>query len=179
MQQGAERRSGQPPQHVVDAFYRTVLAVGGRAYREPTGREAKDGRRPDSRVSVGPHHVLVDVVITHSLAHGYTRSGAAHTQLGVARVRQSKKHVKGNRTAAQHHAQMLAFSVERVEAWRRMPWTDAPHSRSTKKSARAVAKGEMIKHVIDTVSIAVHRGTALVFLAGYTRAMATGCGAVR
>ena len=96
---------------VVDAIYRTVLAVGGEAMREPKSLETTDGRRPDLKLMIGLQKVLVDVVVSHPLTPAYIRMNACKV-LGVAKMRQQAKHHKYDRTAARHHAQMLAFSVE-------------------------------------------------------------------
>ena len=59
---------------MADAIYRTVLAVGGQAVREPKSLEAADGRRPDLKLMLGLQKVLVDVVVSHPLTPAYTRN---------------------------------------------------------------------------------------------------------
>jgi hypothetical protein len=163
---------------VANAIYRTVLAVGGQAFREPEGLETTDGRRPDLRVVIGTHHVIADVVVTHPLAGSYLRNNTALTQLGAARARQKKKHVKYDRTAAQHHAQMLAFSVETCGGMASDAIT-LMHiiADAGEEQLGLWPKGEILQEMVSAVSIAVQRGNAMTFLAGYTRAMAGGAGA--
>jgi hypothetical protein len=159
---------------VADAIYRTVLAVGGQAVREPKGLEAADGRRPDLRLLLGVQQVIVDVVVSHPLTPAYIRTDAFRS-LGVAKMRQQSKHLKYDRTAAQHHAQMLAFSMETCGGM-------APDAETLlhiiadagEEQLGLWPKGAILKQLVGAVSIAVQRGNSMSLLAGYTRAMAMG-----
>ncbi len=155
---------------VADAIYRTVLAVGGEAFREPKSLEAADGRRPDLKLTLGLQMVLVDVVVSHPLTPAYIKTDACKV-LGVAKMRQQAKHSKYDRTAARHHAQMLAFSVETCGGMA----SDAETLLHlvTKLGEQRLAlwpKEAVMKQLVGAVSIAVQRGNGLSFLSGYTRA---------
>jgi len=157
---------------VADAIYHTVLAVGGQAFREPVGLEARDGRRPDLQLVVNLQNIICDVVVSHPLNAGYIRDGRALRPVGVAMMRQRGKHDKYDHTAAQHHAQMLAFSVETCGGM-------APDAVTLLHTIAEAAEqklglwphGDVLRHLLDTVSIAVQRGNSMTFLAGYSRAM--------
>ena len=156
---------------VADAIYRTVLAVGGQAVREPKGLEAADGRRPDLKLMLGLQKVLVDVVVSHPLTPTYARTDACRV-LGVAKARQQNKHRKYDRMAARHHAQMLAFSVETCGGM--APDAETLLHLVAKFGEEGLAlwpKEAVMKQLVGAVSIAVQRGTAMSFLSGYTRAM--------
>jgi hypothetical protein len=159
---------------VANAIYRTVLAVGGQAVREPKGLEAADGRRPDLRLVLGVQHIIVDVVVSHPLAPAYIKKDASR-KLGVAKKCQLRKHRKYDTTAARHHAQMLAFSMETCGGM-------APDAETLlhivadagEEQLGLWPKAAVLKQLTGAVSIAVQRGNAMSFLAGYTRAMALG-----
>jgi len=159
---------------VVDAIYRTVLAVGGQAIREPKSLESADGRRPDLRLHLGVQQVLVDVVVSHPLTPAYIRTDACK-RLGVAKMRQQSKHLKYDRTAAKHHAQMLAFSMETCGGM-------APDAETLlhivadagEEQLGLWPKAAVMKQLTGAVSIAVQRGNAMSFLAGHARAIALG-----
>jgi hypothetical protein len=163
---------------VADAIYRTVLAVGGQAVREPKGLEAADGRRPDLRLVLGVQQIIVDVVVSHPLTPAYSCTDACRT-LGVAKRRQQTKHLKYDRTAAKHHAQMLAFSMETCGGM-------APDAETLlhivadagEEQLGLWPKAAVLKQLTSAVSIAVQRGNAMAFLAGHARALALGAAGV-
>ena len=159
---------------VADAIFHTVLAVGGQAFREPVGLETRDGRRPDLQLVVNLQNIICDVVVSHPLTAGYISEGKALRPVGVAVTRQRKKHDKYDRTAAQHHAQMLPFSVETCGGM-------APDAVTLLHTIADAAEqtlglwphGDVLRHLMDAVSIAVQRGNGMTFLAGYSRAIAS------
>jgi hypothetical protein len=160
---------------VADAIYRTVLAVGGQAFREPVGLEATDGRRPDLQLAINVQMIISDVVVSHPLGRGYTRTGIALRPLGVAKDKQQRKHAKYDRTAAQHHAQMLPFSVETCGGMA----PDAVTLLHTIADSGEQMLGlwpreEILRHLVDAISIAIQRGNCMTFMAGYARAIAAG-----
>ena len=75
--------------------------MGGQAFREPVGLEARDGRRPDLQLVVNLQNIICDVVVSHPLNAGYIRDGRALRPVGVAMMRQRGKHDKYDHTAAQ------------------------------------------------------------------------------
>ena len=85
------------------------------------------------------------------------------------------KHRKYDRAVARHHAQMLAFSVETCGGM-------APDAVTLlhivadvgERKLSVWPRGEILRRLIDTVSIAGQRGNAMTFLAGHTRAMSSG-----
>ena len=96
----------------------------------------------------------------------------------MARKLQRAKHERYDRTAAQHHAQMLAFSVETCggmasDAVTRMHMI----ADAGEEMLGLWPKDEILKQLIGAVSIAVQRGNGMTFLAGYPRTMAAGTGA--
>ena len=165
---------------VANAIYHTVLAVGGQAFREPAGLETRDGRRPDLQIVVNLQNIICDVVVSHPLSASYISEGKALRPLGIAINRQRRKHDKYDRTAARHHAQMLPFSVETCGGM-------APEAVTLLHTIADAAEqtlglwphGDVLRRLMDAVSIAVQRGNAMTFLAGYSRAMASGCEAVQ
>ena len=159
---------------VVDAIYCTVLAVGGEAMREPKSLETTDGRRPDLKLMIGLQKVLVDVVVSHPLTPAYIRMKACKV-LGVAKMRQQAKHHKYDRTAARHHAQMLAFSVETCGGMAPDAETLLHLVARLREERLALwPKEAVIKQLVGAVSIAIQRGNAMSFLSGHTRAMMVG-----
>ena len=157
---------------VADAIYRTVLAVGGQAVREPRNLEAADGRRPDLKLVLGLQKVLVDVVVSHPLTPAHIRRREAWRMLGVARGHQRRKHLKYDRMAARNHAQMLAFSVETCGGMASDAETLLQLVAKLGEEGLALwPKEAVLRELIGAVSIAVQRGTAMSFLSGYTRAM--------
>ena len=93
----------------------------------------------------------------------------------MAKAWQSAKHVKYDGTAAQHHAQMLAFSMETCGGL-------APDAVTLlhiiadagEEQLGLWPRGAILKQLVGAVSIAIQRGNCMTFLAGYTRAMAMG-----
>ena len=87
-------------------------------------------------------------------------------------------HPKYDRTAAQHHAQMLAFSVETCGGMASDAVTLTHIIADAGEEMLGLwPKDEILKQLVGAVSVAVQRGNGMTFLAGYTRAMAAGTGA--
>ena len=90
-------------------------------------------------------------------------------------MRQQTKHLKYDRTAAKHHAQMLAFSMETCGGM-------APDAETLlhivadagEEQLGLWPKAAVMKQLTGAVSIAVQRGNAMSFLAGHARAIALG-----
>ena len=90
-------------------------------------------------------------------------------------MRQQSEHLKYDRTAARHHAQMLAFSMETCGGM-------APDAETLlhivadagEEQLGLWPKAAVLKQLTSGVSIAVPRGNAMAFLAGHTRALALG-----
>ena len=114
------------------------------------------------------------MVVSHPLNAGYIRDGRALRPVGQAIMRQRGKHDEYDHTAAQHHAQMLAFSVETCGGM-------VPDAVTLLHTIAGAAEqklglwpqGDDLRHLLDAVSIAVVRGNAMTFLAGYSRAIAS------
>jgi len=155
---------------VASALYRTVLAVGGQAVREPTGMAAADGRRPDLRIVVGGRHIIADVVITNPLAPSHVKKSQA--TLSAARTFQQQKHRKYDTIAAQHGAHMLPFAVETTGGM-------APDAvtllhtiaQAGEEQLGLWPKEDVIEQLVSSVAVAVQKGNAMTYLAGYDRAM--------
>ena len=147
-----------------------MLAVG-QAFRE-RALEVRDGRRPDLHLRVNPQTIICDVVVTHSLSPAYINNRIALRPLGAARKNQWMKHLKYDRTAAQHHAQMLAFFVETCGGMAPDAVTLLHIIADVGEQKLSVwPRREVLRRLMNTVSIAVQRGNAMTFLAGHTRAM--------
>ena len=92
-----------------------------------------------------------------------------------AGLRRERVYRKYDTTAARHHAQMLAFSMETCGGM-------APDAETLlhivadagEEQLGLWPKAAVLKQLTGAVSIAVQRGNAMSFLAGYTRAMALG-----
>jgi hypothetical protein len=78
-------------------------------------------------------------------------------------MRQQSKHLKYDRTAARHHAQMLAFSMETCGGM-------APDAETLMHIVADAGE----EHLGLWPKAAVQRGNAMSFLAGHARAMALG-----
>ena len=97
---------------VVNALYRTAQMMGIQAVREPAGLHSGDGRCPDLQLVLPARNIISDVCVTHPLAPSRVKNGQSWMTTGTARWAQARKHKKYRETAAQHHAELLPFSVE-------------------------------------------------------------------
>ena len=97
---------------VLNVLYRCALMMGIQAVREPAGLCSSDGRCPDLLLALPGCNIISDVSISHPLAPGMVRSHHSWTTTGAARCHQTRKRAKYKETAAQHHAELLPFSVE-------------------------------------------------------------------
>ena len=112
---------------------------------------------------------MADVVVSHPLAPAYIKK-EARTKLGVATKCQLRKHRKYDVTAAKHHAQMLAFSMETCGGM-------APDAETLlhivadagEEQLGLWPKAAVLKQLTGAVSIAVQRGNTMSFLAGNYR----------
>ena len=158
---------------VVNALWSTVLAVGGQAVREPVGLEFDDGRRPDLQLVFPVQHVLTDAVVVHPMAPGYVSKGTSLSVTGAACAHQHKKKQKYMKTAARHEAMLLPFAVETCGGM-------APDAvRLLRLIARAgheqlgmLPAQHIVRQLAGAVAMAVQRGTAMVYLSRYIRAVA-------
>ena len=158
---------------VVNALWSTVLAVGGQAVREPVGLEFDDGRRPDLQLVFAGQHVLTDAVVVHPTAPGYVTNGSSLSVAGAACRLQHVKKQKYMKTAARHEAMLLPFAVETCGGM-------APDAvRLLRLIARAgheqlgmLPEEHIARQLAGTVAIAIQRGTAMVYLSRYIRAVA-------
>ena len=158
---------------VVNALWSTVLAVGGQAVREPVGLEFDDGRRPDLQLVFPGQHVLTDAVVVHPMAPGYVNNGTSLSATGAACALQRTKRQKYMKTAARHEAMLLPFAVETCGGM-------APDAvRLLRLIARAgheqlgmLPVEHIARQLVGAVAMAVQRGTAMVYLSRYIRAVA-------
>ena len=101
------------------------------------------------------------------------RSHHSWTTTGAARCHQTRKRAKYRETAAQHHAELLPFSVETYGGM-------APDA--IKLLAAMGQMGDerlgvwprhvVIRHLIGAVATSIQRGNAVAWLSGYSRALA-------
>jgi hypothetical protein len=162
--QGAQKAITQRHNEVVDAIYRTALAVGAIADKEPRGLHRDDNRRPDLQLFFPGRHVITDVVVSHPLTSGYVNNRIALRPLGVAKYRERLKHAKYDELAAQHGAQLLPFAVETLgglapDAQRLLTVI----AQSGEEHLSLWAKDTISRHLQDTVAIAIQRSTARLF----------------
>ena len=95
------------------------------------------------------------------------------TTTGAARSAEKTKHRKYTETAAQHHAELLPFSVETFGGMAR----DAIKLLAAMGSMGDERMGMwprhvIIRHLIGAVATSVQRGNAVTRLSGYSRAIA-------
>jgi hypothetical protein len=158
---------------VVNALWRVVLAVGGQAVREPVGLEFDDGRRPDLQLVFPGQHVLTDAVVVHPLAPSYVNQGTSLSATGAARMQQRVKTRRYSKTAARHEAMLLPFAVETCggmapDAIRLLRLiAQAGHEQLGMLPVEHIAR-----QLVGAVAVAVQRGTAMVYLSRYLRAVA-------
>ncbi len=158
---------------VVNALWRVVLAVGGQAVREPVGLEFDDGRRPDLQLVFPGQHVLTDAVVVHPLAPSYVGQGTSLSATGAARMQQRVKTRRYSKTAARHEAMLLPFAVETCggmapDAIRLLRLiAQAGHEQLGMLPVEHIAR-----QLVGAVAVAVQRGTAMVYLSRYLRAVA-------
>ena len=158
---------------VVNVLYRTALMMGIQAVREPAGLHSSDGRCPDLQLMLPGRHIISDVIVTHPLAPGRVRSKVSWRTTGVARDAQGKKHRKYRETAAQHHAELLPFSVETYGGM-------APDAIKLLSAMGSMGDEQLgvwprhvvIRHLVGAVATSVQRANAVTWLSGCSRALA-------
>jgi hypothetical protein len=158
---------------VVNVLYRTALMMGIQAVREPAGLHSSDGRCPDLQLVFPGRNIISDVVVVHPLAPSRVKSRMSWTATGAAREAQGMKHRKYRETAAQHHAELLPFSVETYGGM-------APDAIKLLSAMGSMGEEQLgvwprhvvIRHLMGAVATAVQRGNAVAWLGGYSRALA-------
>jgi hypothetical protein len=158
---------------VVQALYRTALVLGVQVACEPAGLHTEDGKRPDLQLVLPGRHILTDVAVCHVLSAGALKSQHALRTTGVARHRETLKRQKYSETTKQQRAEMLPFVVETCGAM-------APDAirllqimgEAGQEHLAMWPKHEVIRHLVGSVAIAVQRGVAMTYLAGYEGAVA-------
>jgi hypothetical protein len=158
---------------VVNALYRSALLMGIQAVREPTGLHSSDGICPDLQLVLPGRMIISDVCVVHPLAPSRVRKRTSWTTTGTAREYQRKKLRKYSKTAAQHHAELLPFSVETYGGM-------APDAIKLLSAMGSMGEEQLgmwprhvvIRHLMGSVATSVQRGNAVAWLSGYSRALA-------
>jgi len=154
--------------------------LGVQAVREPTGLHGTDGRRPDLQLVLPGRHLIIDVAVCHPLGPGAVNSGHALRTTGVARHKETKKRVKYCETAKKHDAEMLPFVVETTGGMAPDAIRLLEIMGETGQEHLAMwSKHDVIRHLVGSVAIAVQRGMAMTYLAGYEWALAQLSGRVK
>jgi hypothetical protein len=158
---------------VVNVLYRSALLMGIQAVREPAGLQSDDDTCPDLQLVLPGRNIISDVCVTHPSAPGMVRSRRSWTTTGCARMHQKKKHRKYRKTAAEHRAELLPFSVETYGGMS----PDAIKLLSAMGSMGDEQLGMwprhvVIRHLMGSVATSVQRGNAVAWLSGYSRALA-------
>jgi len=170
-----QQGGGQIHRHddVVRALYHIALVLGVQAVREPTGLHAEDGRRPDLQLVLPGRHILTDVAVCHPLGRGALNSGKGLRTTGVAKNKEAQKRQRYCETAKQQDAEILPFVVETCggmapDAIRLLQILGEAGQEHLAMWPREV----VVRQLLGAVAIAVQRGVATMYLAGYERAVA-------
>jgi hypothetical protein len=157
---------------VESALYRSALAMGLQAVRQPKGLYTSSDLRPDLLVILPGRRILTDVAICHPLAPARLKRATSLRTLGTALRIEGDKRRKYTKKKAQYQVELLPFVAE----------TCGGLAPAAVKFLKALAeageehlpmwpKDDIIRHVVGTVAIAVQRGGAMAYLEGYYRAL--------
>ena len=156
------------------ALYRCALLMGLTARLEPTGLDPnpKSRLRPDLLLTLPGRHILTDVAVVHPLTAGRQKAEESHAMLGAARSMEAAKRRKYAALVAARQYQLHPFVLETcggmAPAAERLVDIMAEAGEA---HLRVWAKEGIIKELLESVAIAVQRGTALSYLHGYEQAL--------
>ena len=156
------------------ALYRCALLMGLTARLEPTGLDPnpKSRLRPDLLLTLPGRHILTDVAVVHPLTAGRQKAEESHAMLSAARSMEAAKRRKYAALVAARQYQLHPFVLETcggmAPAAERLVDIMAEAGEA---HLRVWAKEGIIKELLESVAIAVQRGTALSYLHGYEQAL--------
>ena len=156
------------------ALYRCALLMGLPARLEPAGLDPDTDKRPDLLLSLPGRLIITDVSIAHPLAPGTVRARTSHSTLGCTRHMEGVKRRRYADLVARHHYQLHPFVMESCggmgPAAERLVEIMAEAGEA---HLRIWAKEDIVRELIESVAIAVQRGTAVSYLHGYEKALRT------
>ena len=156
------------------ALYRCALLMGLPARLEPVGLDPETDKRPDLLLTLPGRLIITDVSVAHSLAPGSLRSRISQTTLGCARHMEGIKRRHYADLVALRHYQLHPFVMESCggmgPAAERLVEIMAEAGEA---HLRMWAKEDIARELMESVAIAVQRGTVLAYLHGYEKTLRT------
>jgi hypothetical protein len=145
-------------------------AMGAATHIEPQSILFPDNRHPDLSVVAANLETLLDVTIRDPLAPSYTRLAA--TSLGVAKAAEKEKVALYAQYIEGQGAVFVPFAIESLGGWGPSATNFARMMALHAEENLGIPKGKALLKFVRTISVAVQRGNARLWLGSLQKARA-------